>query len=272
MERAPEEIDQPNAPQSGDPLGTRAVFLEVVKKLSSQALLFGLAVILVVVVARYLFGAEAYPVIVVVLVVFLAAFLGYLFVEEKRRGEAFAWMGTRDSYAPTKPDNTRGHFTVELWTEPVSGRSAFSRDVGDVAANSATYRIGDAIVTKFRATRDCYLTLLNLGTSGRLTVLFPNAHHRDNFVRAGELHHIPEDSSGFEYRLEGPPGIERLKAVATLSNLPLIESDFTADGGLFSTRPTSATPRDIAVVRRRVEQLRRSDWTEATTQFAVASG
>lgn len=159
--------------------------------------------------------------------------------------------------------------TVELWTASAAGARAGSRDVGVVPKAGAAYRVGDAIVVGFRASRDCYLTLLNLGTGGRLTILFPNAHQPENFVRGGDAHHIPAAGSGFEFRLQGPPGTERLKAVATLSKVTLLESHFAPDGAIFDTRPASATPRDIAVVQRRVERLPFQAWAEATAEFTV---
>lgn len=247
-----------------DPLGTRAILLEIVKKLSSQALLFGLAVIVVLVGAWYLFGAAGLPIILAILAVFLIVLFAYLFAEEKNKAtaSALAWLG-RDGAA------TGGELTVELWTESAAGARAGSRDVGVVPKPGAAYRVGDAIVVGFRASRDCYLTLLNLGTSGGLTILFPNAHQRENFVRGGDPYHIPAADSGFEFRLQGPPGTERLKAVATLSKVTLLESHFASDGAIFDTRPAGAAPRDIAVVQRRVERLQPQAWAEATAEFTV---
>jgi len=132
--------------------------------------------------------------------------------------------------------------------------------------------VGDAIVVCFRATRDCYLTLLNLGTSGRLTIRFPNALYPDNLIRAGEFHEIPGQDYGFEYRLQGPPGTERLKAIATLDRVQLLETHFTPGGVLFETRTPTAAARDIAGIRTRIEQMTPSDWAEATREFNVADG
>ena len=115
-----------------DPLGTRAILLEIVKKLSSQALLFGLAVIVILVCAWYLFGAAGLPIILAILAVFLVVLLAYLFAEEKRKATAgaLAWLGS-DRTA------TRGDLTLELWTEPAAGPRASSRDVGVVSKAGA---------------------------------------------------------------------------------------------------------------------------------------
>ena len=280
---APDQLDAAKAAASvGDPLGTQAVLSEVVKKLSSQALLFGLAVIVVLVGAWYLFGTDGLPIVACVLLVFFAALIGYLFVEERRKStaDALAWVGRAEhgkaagKSAERPPGQPPGQFAplaVELWTAPARQTTAASRDIAVVGSTAASYRIGNAITVGFRASRDCYVTLINLGTSGDLTILFPNAYQPDNFVRGGDLHHIPADGSGVEFILQGPAGVERVKAIATLQKVPLLESNFTPDGAFFDTRPAGAAPRDIAVVQRRVERLEPASWAEATAQFTVSA-
>jgi hypothetical protein len=156
---------------------------------------------------------------------------------------------------------------VEVWTSATSGSAAGrSQQAG---RNGATYQVGARIVVTFRANHDCYLTLLNIGTSGKLTILFPNAMHPDNRILANRLNEIPGPGDGFEYQLTGPPGIEKLKAVATLDEVPLLESHFASDGSLFRTVSATAAARDIALVRKRVEALSPVRFSEAEWQFAV---
>jgi hypothetical protein len=45
--------------------------------------------------------------------------------------------------------------------------------------------------------------------------------------------------------LTGPPGIEKLKAVATLDQVPLLESQFAPDGSLFRVVSAFAAARDV---------------------------
>jgi hypothetical protein len=258
---------------ASDPLGASAILLEIAKKLSSQALLFGLAVIVVIVGAWYLFGSQALLAIGAIVVVFLISLLAYLFVEQKRKTEtdALAWLGRSDSEAPTTGGAPDGAFAIDLWVQPKQAEMAASRDVAVVDKAGRRFRVGDSISVMFRSTRDCYLILLNLGTSGALTILFPNAHCPDNFVRAHEIHCIPEVESGFEFRLQGPVGLERLKAVGTSFKMPLLEGGIRSDGSLFDSRPPSAAARDIAIVQRAVGTLRPEDRAEATVQFEVTS-
>src|SRR3972149_5594020 len=54
-----------------------------------------------------------------------------------------------------------------------------------VWTDKTKYRIGEPVTFYFTADQDCYITLLDQGTSGTLRVLFPNPYQQDNFVRAG---------------------------------------------------------------------------------------
>ncbi|MBI3947335.1 MAG: caspase family protein [Armatimonadetes bacterium] len=86
---------------------------------------------------------------------------------------------------------------------------------------------GEKIVFKFRAERDCYLNLIDCGTSGKVTVLFPNAFHKDNRIQAGREYAIPSDEMGFDIETQGPAGLELVKAVATVKPLNLLGFDFS---------------------------------------------
>ena len=164
--------------------------------------------------------------------------------------------------------NPASDLNVELWTAqaPVEG----ARDVAVAAKKKkAGYRTGQKIVVGFRASRDCYLTLLNVGTSGKLTVLFPNSLHPDNFIQAARDYRIPEADDDFEYELQGPPGVEKLKAVATLKKVMLLESNFAPDGSLFRTVDAASGARDIGVVQKKIAAVPKTEWAESECEFSV---
>lgn len=95
-------------------------------------------------------------------------------------------------------ENSTNPFHVRIWTE------------------KNHFRIGDPVTLYLKADRDCYVTLLDIGTSGTLRVLFPNPYQRDNFIHGGKTYIIPDPAIGYEVRVDGPPGIERVKAIASL--------------------------------------------------------
>lgn len=251
--------------------GTKELLQLVVKKLSSQALLFSLAIIVILAVSWWLFGDQGFPIIIAIVFVFAVGTVGYLFFEQKSKAEGGdeATMSRLLGEKVNVIRNSSGNFSVQVWTTP-AGTAASSRDIKVVpSTKGAEYRVGNKIIVHFRADRDCYLTLLNIGTSGKLTILFPNALHRDDFISANKEYQIPAQEYGFEYELQGPPGVEKLKAIATLEKVELLESQFAPDGSLFRTVEPTAGARDIAVIKKNVESIPIQQWAEATWEFRV---
>ena len=121
----------------------------------------------------------------------------------------------------------------------------------------------------FRSDRECYLYLFDLGTSGSVTVLLPNQLHQDNFIRAGRIYAIPGNDYPFEYKLGGPAGIERIKAIATVTKKDLLDLDLGREAVPFHSSERSAAARDVTVVQKRVQDLPLDCWAEATCEFAV---
>jgi hypothetical protein len=78
-----------------------------------------------------------------------------------------------------------------------------------------SYRVGESIRFYFMTSRDAYLTLINLGTSGRSTIIFPNAYSQGNFVRGGVTYSVPGPTDGFRFRIEAPPGLEIIRVIAS---------------------------------------------------------
>lgn len=241
----------------------------IVQKLASQALLFGTAG-LVVLVGAWKVSNGSLPLVLSILFVFVVALGSYLFVEQKGKVKNRATAAASRSIAekPMPVSNPASDFKVDLWTAPVPHDGA--RDVAVKSKNKkGSYRTGQKIVVGFRASQNCYLTLLNIGTSGKLTVLFPNSHHSENFVQAGREYRIPESDSNFEYELQGPAGVEKLKAVATLKKVALLESHFALDGSLFRTVDATTGARDIGVIEKKISSVPRTEWTEDTCEFSV---
>ena len=284
--------DSPQGHALSDIFGTKEVLQLALQKLSSQLLVFSLVVVVLLVAGWKWIGPEGLPLILAVLFVFLVGTVGYLFAETKRKVESGdpATMSAHLNRRIDQITNEEAPFAVKLWTVPAVRRAAAASagtssvntataDARDIAVTAtppaassapAAYRIGDAIKVGFSADRDCYLTLLNIGTSGKLTVLFPNATQPDNFIAADSVHEIPGPDDGFEYRLQGPPGREGLKAVATLDKVDLGAAHFTPEGDLFRTVSAAEGARDIAVIQTRVTELKHENWTEARTAFTVA--
>jgi len=143
-------------------------------------------------------------------------------------------------------------FALRLWTDKNS------------------YTIGEKVVFNVEAERDCYLTLIDIGTSGNLTVLFPNAYDQNNRIQAGRRYEIPGASYGFDIHVGGPTGVERVKAIVTTQPFTLFEN-MDLSQGFFGitrggTRGWEATLRDFKVSPKQVAP---SQWTDAAIEILV---
>ena len=96
--------------------------------------------------------------------------------------------------------------------------------------------MGDRIVLGVQADRDCYLTLINEGTSGQQVVLFPNDYDRSTLISGGIPYWFPNPGHPFDFQLQGPPGTEVVRALATLDPLWRYDLDLDANLAALSTQ------------------------------------
>jgi hypothetical protein len=112
-------------------------------------------------------------------------------------------------------DNPSPPFGVSLWA--TGGAEGTAEPQKLVQA-----RVGSLLTFSFEAERDCHLTLIDLGTSGKITVLFPNQYQPDGFVKAGRVYQTgTRGMLPFQIRATGPPGRELVKVIATADSLAL---------------------------------------------------
>lgn len=88
------------------------------------------------------------------------------------------------------------------------------------------YPIGAKARVMVTAERDCALTLVDIGTSGKSFVLFPNRYQQDNRIRAGETVTIPGDTAPVDYQVGGPTGVEALIGICRTDNQPVYSGNF----------------------------------------------
>jgi hypothetical protein len=119
-----------------------------------------------------------------------------------------------------------------------------------VDKKSATYRLGETVSFYVKTNRDAYITLLDIGTTGKVHIIFPNRFQRNNYVRAGEIITIPQDVANFQFKVTGKTGREAIKVIATLERLEIIANDYLSGAGPFQQVMT----KDISVVAAEVDR------------------
>ena len=142
----------------------------------------------------------------------------------------------------------KDQFKIEVWTEKTD------------------HTIGDEIVIKFKADRNCYVTLFNMGSSGQITVLFPNRFYATNYVKADQVISIPGRFQNFKIKAQGPAGIEKLKIFATDNKVPLLPEEYNVSAFRSLEPKQRAVTRDLAIT---LTNLDNTAWAEASFEFEV---
>jgi Domain of unknown function (DUF4384) len=115
----------------------------------------------------------------------------------------------------------------------------------------ATYGVGETLRLAVKSNEDAYITVFNVGTSGKVTQLFPNGYQADNRIRAGQILEVPSASSESRIKVGGPVGTELIKIIATSRPVTVIpDSHFESGSGQFKilTDGADGLERDLQVV------------------------
>jgi class 3 adenylate cyclase len=117
-------------------------------------------------------------------------------------------------------------FKPELWA-----RSAKSSPPGAISGVSGelavidSWKVGDCIQVFARASSDCHLAILHVDALETVRVLLPNENQPSTATPAQQVICFPEDGNRFEHALPGPPGWQRLIALATSVPVRFLPAD-----------------------------------------------
>lgn len=83
-----------------------------------------------------------------------------------------------------------------------------------LSGDKALYKAGDLAVFSMSTDVACEITLVNIGSDGEATVLFPNDIEPDGSLQAGQTRTVPAPTASYQLRLERP-GVEAMLAICT---------------------------------------------------------
>lgn len=119
----------------------------------------------------------------------------------------------------------------------------------NLQVDKTTVASGDRIVLTFQADLECYLTIMNVGTSGTVIRLWPNHYTKgDNRIPAATPRQFPDSDAGFVYKIGGPPGVERIIAYATSEKDKILGDDEFKRLGQTGFGQFKGNSKDLAVV------------------------
>jgi hypothetical protein len=88
-------------------------------------------------------------------------------------------------------------------------------DVWTSAGEGGVMVPGQSVKVYFQSRRDAYVTIVDIDTRGRATVLFPESPYDDGFVYGGETVSLPGRGAPYKLQVTGPAGVERIIALAS---------------------------------------------------------
>jgi hypothetical protein len=123
------------------------------------------------------------------------------------------------------PDNYRDAFFVldELSQVQSAAGQRFIVKVWTPRGDGGTYRDGEKLVVHFYSNRDCYIRLYHIDVNKKMKLIFPNPYCGTNFLKAGKISKIPDESWPFGFDLTEPYGAEFIKVVA--STVPFTDTE-----------------------------------------------
>ena len=93
--------------------------------------------------------------------------------------------------------------------------------------NRKSFKVGDAVEFRARSGRDGYLTIVDLGTDGKVVVIYPSEAGQDNRIKAGEDFILPNGDMTFEAQLPSGRGIVRAFVTERPLDLPFSQGEAT---------------------------------------------
>ena len=92
-----------------------------------------------------------------------------------------------------------------------------------------TYGVGDSITVYAAPKKDAYITILNVGSSGRVAVIYPNRHQKEQKVAGQTTVRIPAQAAKWSIGVGGPEGVDLIKVIASKAPLTLKDLDGLVD-------------------------------------------
>lgn len=143
-----------------------------------------------------------------------------------------AMQGPLEATARNLKQGTLSRAEAEQIYEAMTGKDVSADGVNvtprvSLWTERGTYMTGDELSITVQTNRPCYLTLINIDTTGKATVLFPNDFERDTLLSAGERVRVPGETAPYLLRVKDA-GRETFVAICVAPGAipPGIDYDF----------------------------------------------
>ncbi|WP_028584789.1 caspase family protein [Desulfogranum mediterraneum] len=161
-------------------------------------------------------------------------------------------------------------FALGSFALPLSAAASYDKDIEvlpsnnnqalEIAINAHTVQIGQPVSFTFSSSQSGYVSLWDIGTSGRVSKIFPNKYSGNGMVQSGRRYGAGGANDTFSFRAKGPAGMEDVYLVWTST-----PGEQPKD---FSYSSAKDLARDLEVV----ERLPENNWATAKVSFEIVDG
>ncbi|MDO4262651.1 MAG: DUF4384 domain-containing protein [Deinococcus sp.] len=133
-----------------------------------------------------------------------------------------------------------------------------------------SYRIGEGIKLNVKTNRDAYVYLFNVGADGKVDQILPNRLSGSNYVPANSTWTFPAANANFSYSVDGPAGLNKVLALASLTELSLNDlANFENAQSQFANVNVSGQQGLAQALSIVVNPLPQNSWVSDTAFFDV---
>jgi hypothetical protein len=144
--------------------------------------------------------------------------------------------------------------TPEISINGQSSKNIAVRPVPEAKPALPVIYTGQKAVFSVKPSKDCYLTLVDVGTDGSMTILLPNnIQTQGSKLEADKVYQIPEPNASYEFVVEPPFGTEMVVAIATkdpIETKSILTESIPAKGGIKAVKDAMDGARLFRVTAR----------------------
>ncbi len=134
-----------------------------------------------------------------------------------------------------------------------------------IGTQKKNYTFNESLEARFQADQPCYMTLMDISTSGDISFLAPSKFFANTQLEGKRVYSTSTDF-GLKINVSEPEGVETLNMFCTREKFDFFEADLEKED-------VYTIPKDDAVrleqLQRRLEQLNDQEWSGATTIFGI---
>ena len=137
--------------------------------------------------------------------------IGIMFVVTLAFACSFIWCG-----AAVAESDTEAKDVVVQHVEKIRSNNPDFKITLTPMIKHGKVALGDEVTFKFSSNRDAHVTTVDIGSSGKVHVIFPNKWHKSDKVVKDRIYWIPDKESHYAFKIKGPVGVNYVKAIGTL--------------------------------------------------------